>query len=663
MNTRGEVPLRARRQLYREPAAPPVVDSQDDLDLSDFTEVQQHPTGRVSLDDLPEIALAPRGNEELDMEKTPLVEDLTTEMLSVFPKEKPLTDEQKDAYRKLIGEQVEAFIGPEIPILHRELAVREAEVGCDFERIPRADVISGMRYRVDPRPIGKGGYGVAYVARAEAVESFDEQGNSIFLDIDPEDTHPIVQKYILIREPTGLYENYVQAEILALKKKKGNAADKSMLVDAKRYRTEDGKLVYMIAMEKVHDQNITQYQEQEKKKPEHVRHSPEAMLRNMYAFKAVLQELRELHAAGFQHRDVKPQNIMIDQNHPLQTRLIDLGLVNAQGVESYGVEGSPQYMTAEAFVGRVDPYRDVYAASLVFAEVLELMRRKKDLFSYGDLLLALQKGEFVESIETPHEDDSIEMEELSTGEQDGDVMDDADQESAEATPLFDKWRHQSARDMAQLLYEIVQPNAGMGERKPFGNIQLTIHRLDSIIQRQKIVVDAYAELEDLDWYTQRHRQGSDAADPFLRAAQQLEEAIESDDIDLIQQMRAQVKELFAQPNTERVLQVPEEKRDAYQFKSRAALVLTKMEQLAAQPEMRDAITEDMQYIYNLARYYATRRRDPDLETGFALLHAIETRLENLEAQIARSRYVELEQGNELQYENINMPETVQLEIE
>jgi serine/threonine-protein kinase len=95
--------------------------------------------------------------------------------------------------------------------------------------------------------------------------------------------------------------------------------------------------------------------------------------KTIFIAKQVCEGLVEAHRLGVVHRDLKPQNIMVDEDG--NARIMDFGIARSlktKGITAAGVMiGTPEYMSPEQVEGKdVDQRSDVYSLGVILYEMV-----------------------------------------------------------------------------------------------------------------------------------------------------------------------------------------------------------------------------------------------------------------------------------------------------
>ncbi|MFB0565703.1 MAG: protein kinase [Candidatus Aminicenantaceae bacterium] len=130
------------------------------------------------------------------------------------------------------------------------------------------------------------------------------------------------------------------------------------------YDLNEEKGTYYITMEYVTGEDLASFIK---------RAAPLSTARAISIAKQVCEGLAEAHRLGVVHRDLKPQNVMIDRDG--NARIMDFGIARSlkgKGITGAGVMiGTPEYMSPEQVEGKdTDQRSDVYSLGVILYEMV-----------------------------------------------------------------------------------------------------------------------------------------------------------------------------------------------------------------------------------------------------------------------------------------------------
>jgi serine/threonine-protein kinase len=207
----------------------------------------------------------------------------------------------------------------------------------------QAGYLFANRYRIE-QILGRGGMGIVYKANDTQLDE------PVAIKTLPGD--------VMMRSPEEL-ERFKREIRLARKITHRNVL--------RTYDYGEAEGVYFISMECVRGYTLSELLEEA---PNH-RLAPRVALG---IARQICRGLQAAHEQGIIHRDIKPQNVLID--HKGEVKLMDFGIARVaeakEGMTQAGlIVGTPHYMSPEQVQGKqLDPRSDVYSMGVLMYEML-----------------------------------------------------------------------------------------------------------------------------------------------------------------------------------------------------------------------------------------------------------------------------------------------------
>lgn len=294
-------------------------------------------------------------------------------------------------------------------------------VGADFSR-GRLDLLV-KSHCVDRISIGGNGQQYDLMDTFEPMTETDEDGNErdlggqsrVYIGYGqvPDSTTPHgykIVEYLAIAGYAGDPNTFMdsgdtQAEI-DMKTKGLDRKIVAQVYDVSFIQIDGNKVIPVTIMETVHGKSLFEYID-ENELPKSAQ---------LELFKRYVENIGAVHDAGYVHRDIKPNNVIIENDG--NPRIIDFGISAKLGKppKNSSVSGTPAYMSPEHMENKVDQRMDIYSLGCVLYELLmdktpynhviqkhKLREKKSDDISPEQLRYQFAKNLYSAMINEDHE--------------------------------------------------------------------------------------------------------------------------------------------------------------------------------------------------------------------------------------------------------------------
>ncbi|MFQ6070793.1 MAG: protein kinase, partial [Candidatus Aminicenantales bacterium] len=226
-------------------------------------------------------------------------------------------------------------------------------------RLPSSEEISNSQTKTIQTPLKELTRGTIFAGRYEVIEELGKGGmGRVYRVEDKKIKEEIALK--LIKPEIALDKKTIERFSNELKM----ARKISHRNVCRMYGLDEEKGTHYITMEYVPGEDLKSF----------IRRSRQLTLGTALSIaKQVCEGLAEAHRLGVIHRDLKPQNIMIDREG--NVRIMDFGIARSlkeKGITGAGVMiGTPEYMSPEQVEGKeVDQRSDIYSLGVILYEMV-----------------------------------------------------------------------------------------------------------------------------------------------------------------------------------------------------------------------------------------------------------------------------------------------------
>ncbi|HLD21868.1 MAG TPA: hypothetical protein VJB65_03140, partial [Patescibacteria group bacterium] len=461
----------------------------------------------------------------------------------------------------------------------------------DILHIPRHIRFGNLSY-IFEEYVGAGGFGL--VARYRPLVPFANQ-SELVVSPKPE-SHPIAVKFIVLDQKTKEWS--VQREVLALEDAHSIHSDAPALVGARSFITEPGVEVVCIASEFIHGKtfNYFIYEMSEIRKKGN---QPELKqyLQLLHAFRACLLQLQEMLQKGWRHCDIKPSNILLDEEHPWQSRLVDLGIADKTHRKATTnldmVKGTPEYFSGPLMNG-IKALHDVYTLGLTMGEAIGLMQIPKEM-PIDQIIKLIQKGTYVRCDELNEKTYNKKLKKL--------------------------FPYRALQDTAWILYNMVQPHTPADQfRILFRGYEQILQQVEQAIRSLSSIDEAQKTLLALESYIHTRAQYMPNT-PLLNFRKTLEQQLQQEDDTKLRTTLRAIKEFFSSEAHWQVTVSPENITPVI-FSSYYAGVINQLGLIKNIPELRPK-RKEMQEIEQSLSMAHMGALEGKLQEAFSQLKQVE----------------------------------------